>query len=115
MVDFGHPWAEGECSATPCRFCRFKNELRELVRDASDKPEHVWHKVVGGLSDRLFDAVWALHRVRRSGFTDDHDMIANEHEAAQRLVDVFKVLDEFRVEFGIPASDQEDSEWEGDE
>lgn len=113
MVDFRNHWTAGDCADTSCRFCRFKTELSLLLEVARDKPEHAWHKLVGELSDRLFEAVWALHRSRRSGFTDDHDAIPNEHEAAERLVYVFTVLDEFRVEFGIPAAGEPDDQWEG--
>jgi hypothetical protein len=78
------------------------------IRIARDKPEHVWNKVVGDLQDRLYDAVWALHRVRRTGFTTEHDLIANEQEAAEKLVSVFHALDGFRDQFGIDLHDEEE-------
>jgi hypothetical protein len=109
MVDFGHRWADGECDSKPCPWCEFKSSLMDEISSARDKPEHVWNKVVGDLQDRLYDAVWALHRVRREGFTTEHDLIANEQEAAERLVSVFHALDGFRCQFGIDLHDEEDA------
>jgi hypothetical protein len=108
MVDFGHRWRDGECSSNPCPWCEFKSRLCDEIAEARDKPEHVWNKVVGDLQDRLFDAVWALHRVRREGFTTEHDLIANEFEAGERLVSVFHALDGFRSQFGIDLNDEEE-------
>ena len=106
MVDFGHHWLDGECSSELCPWCEFKTELMDEIRKARDKPEHVWNKVVGDLQDRLYDAVWALHRVRRTGFTTEHDLIANEQEAAEKLVSVFHALDGFRDQFEIDLHDE---------
>jgi hypothetical protein len=82
----------------------------DFISDARDMPEHAWNKAVGELSDRLFDAVWALNRSRRCGFTDKWDTIANEQEAAEKLVSVWKVLDEFREQFGICTTAEESDE-----
>ena len=108
MVDFGHRWADGQCESKPCPWCEFKSQLCEEIEMARDKPEHVWNKVVGELQDRLYDAVWALHRVRRTGFTTEHDPIANEFEAAEKLVSVFHALDGFRDQFGIDLHDEDE-------
>jgi hypothetical protein len=96
MVDFEH-----DCEDERCPFCELADGLEEIIHEASKQPEHVWNKVVGGLSDRLFDAVWAINRTRRTGFTDEWDPIANEHEAAAKLVQVFHLLEGFRDQLGI--------------
>lgn len=110
MVDFGHRWADGACFNEPCRWCRFKSELMDELIEARNAPEHVWHKLTGELTDRLYDAVYALYRLRREGFTNEHDMIANHQEAAERLVSVYHALDGFRQQFGIVLHDDEDGE-----
>lgn len=104
MVDFGHRWRDGECAHRMCPYCQFISELCDVIEEANDKPEHVWNKALGELQDRLFDAVWAIHRTRRTGFAQQPDPIANEFEAASKLVAVFKVLDDFREKCGIDLS-----------
>lgn len=101
MVDFGHRWADGDCARELCPYCEFKSALMDEFRTAAEKPEHTWNKATGAITDKLFDAVWALHRLRREGFTDEHDMIANEQEAAERLVEVYRALDGYRERYGI--------------
>ena len=110
MVDFGHRWADGACSNEPCPWCEFKSELMDELIKARNAPEHVWNKVTGELTDRLYDAVYALYRLRREGFTDEHDMIANHQDAAERLVSVYHALDGLREAYGIDLADDDGDE-----
>ena len=103
MVDFGHSYmSRDDCNAEKCPVCEFKHMLSDAVCQSSVSSEGMWHEEFGAISDRLFDAVWALNRVRRELFTDDHDEIANGWNAANSLVGVYVALDQLRHKFGLP-------------
>jgi hypothetical protein len=99
MADFGHDYRRcDDGDETICPMCQFKARLSTLFQRAGEGHERGWDDVAGGLVDRLFDAIWALHRTRRERFTDEHDMIANSWEAANKLVQVFIALEHLRRE-----------------
>ena len=100
---YGHDFRSGEtCKSKRCPLCQFKSRLAGMLEFCKDEPEHTWNKKVGSLADLLFDAVWAIHRTRREGFTKDHDEVANSWEAANNLATLYVALDKLREGFGVP-------------
>lgn len=116
MVGFGHDYTRcGDDAGQLCPTCQFKQRLSEFLQRAADGHERWWDDVQGGLVDRLFDAIWALHRTRRERFTDEHADIANSWEAANKLVQVFVALDELREHVIDDDSLDDDDELEDDD
>jgi hypothetical protein len=79
-----------------CPIGEFRQRLHALICRAGDGSEKAWNQCQGELVDYMFDAIHALHRVRRERFTDAHDEIANAWEAATRLVEVDQALRRLR-------------------
>jgi hypothetical protein len=79
-----------------CPIREFRQRLHTLICRAGDGSEKAWNQCQGELVDYMFDAIHALHRVRRERFTDAHDEIANASEAANKLVVIDQALRRLR-------------------
>jgi hypothetical protein len=79
-----------------CPLCAFKAALAEFLETAAAGHEGHWDAAVGGLVDQMHNATAALHRLRRERFTDEHDDIANAHEAAECLATILIDVDRLR-------------------
>lgn len=101
--DFGHDFRSGaDCKSNRCPLCQFKSKLSAMIGFNAAEAEHTWNKKVGQIADLCFDAVWAIHRTRREGFTEAHDNVANAWDAANNLTTLYAALDELRETFGVP-------------
>ena len=109
MVAINHSHDDGEQSKCPT--CRFRNRLAQEIEGAAECRERHWDDLQGNLVDLMFEASWALHRSRRERFTSAHDDVANAWEAATKLVELFSLLDDLRLQL---AGDGQADELEGE-
>ena len=89
----------GRCDsgdARLCPRCEFRARLAAHIDSAAEAEESEWDEFQGSLIDKMFDAIYALHRTRRELFTDEHNEIANSWEAATRMIEVSEIVGRLR-------------------
>lgn len=91
-----------------CTRCEFRARLAAHVEHAAEAEESEWDEFQGALVDKMFDAIYALHRTRRERFTAEHAAIANSWEAAARLIELSEIVGRLRRQLMADVRSTED-------